>query len=90
MCHPARSEAQSKLLHLVLSWPVQAPSLTELKMRVGSLEASLPAMETRLLKAIEAAKTEVLLMVHVSDLSARNAELEAKLAQMSKRDTPSQ
>jgi hypothetical protein len=42
------------------------------------------------LKAIEAAKTEVLLMVRVSDLSARNAELEAKLAEFTKRESQRQ
>ncbi len=47
-------------------------------------------MEARLLKAIEAAQTEVLLMVRVSDLSARNAELEAKLAEFPKRESQRQ
>jgi hypothetical protein len=67
-----------------------APSLTELKTKVGAIQTELPAMEARLLKAIEAAKTEVLLMVRVSDLSARNAELEAKLAEITKRESQRQ
>ena len=67
-----------------------APSLTELKTKAGAIPTELPAMEARLLKAIEAAKTEVLLMVRVSDLSARNAELEAKLAEITKRESKRQ
>ena len=67
-----------------------APSLTELKTKIGVIQAELPAMEARLLKAIEAAKTEVLLMVRVSDLTARNAELEAKLAEINKREAQRQ
>ena len=62
-----------------------APSLTELKTKIGVIQTELPAMEACLLKAIEAAKTEVLLMVRVSDLTVRNAELEAKLAEINKR-----
>jgi hypothetical protein len=67
-----------------------APSLTELKTKVSVIQNELPAMEARLMKAIEAAKTEVLLMVRVSDLSARNAELEAKLAEFTKRESQRQ
>lgn len=67
-----------------------APSLAELKTKVGVIQTELPAMEARLIKAIEQAKTEVLLLVRVSDLSARNAELEAKLAEMAKRDSQHQ
>jgi multidrug efflux pump subunit AcrA (membrane-fusion protein) len=74
-----------------------APSLVEVKTQVaglradlGSLKSDLTATEARLLKAIEAAKTEVLLMVRVSDLSARNAELEAKLAEFTKRESQRQ
>lgn len=74
-----------------------APSLVEVKTQVaglrsdlGYLKADLTATEARLLKAIESAKTEVLLMVRVSDLSVRNAELEAKLAEIAKRDSQHQ
>jgi hypothetical protein len=67
-----------------------APCLTEFKTKVSAIQTELPAMEARLLKAIEAAQTEVLLMVRVSDLSARNAELEAKLAEFPKRESQRQ
>jgi multidrug efflux pump subunit AcrA (membrane-fusion protein) len=78
-----------------------SPSLVEVKTQVAGLhaelasfkadsKADLTATEARLLKAIEAAKTEVLLMVRVSDLSARNAELEAKLAEFTKRESQRQ
>jgi predicted nucleic acid-binding Zn-ribbon protein len=74
-----------------------APRLVEVKTQVaglrsdiGSLKSDLPATEARLMKAIEAAKTEVLLRVRVSDLSARNAELEAKLAEITKREAQRQ
>lgn len=78
-----------------------APSLVEVKTQVAGLHAELAnfkadsksdllATEARLMKAIESAKTEVLLMVRVSDLSARNAELEAKLAEITKREGQSQ
>lgn len=70
---------------------IVSPSLIGLKVDVSGLQSSLSsfrsdvaAMEARIMKAIDSAKTEVLLRVQVSDLSARNADLEAKLAEAEK------
>lgn len=70
---------------------VVSPSLIGLKAEVTGLQSNLTlfrsdvvAMETRLMKAIESAKTEVLLRVQVADLNARNADLEARLAEAEK------